>query len=1091
MHRRVGYSNYDGKIAGLYDLEETLGRGHFAVVKLARHVFTGEKVAVKVIDKSKLDEISRAHLFQEVRCMKLVQHPNVVRLYEVIDTQTKLYLILELGDGGDLYDYIMRHDSGLSEEVARTYFRQIVRAISYCHRLHVVHRDLKPENVVFFEKLGTVKLTDFGFSNRFCPGQKLETSCGSLAYSAPEILLGDSYDAPAVDVWSLGVILYMLVCGQAPFQEANDSETLTMIMDCKYSIPPHVSDGCKRLIAKMLVREPEGRATLEEIAADPWLAIGTDSDSVEALPLVSRQQVSDDHHNHIIIKMVNGNIATKEEILDALDNNEYNHITATYFLLAERKLRAHRQEQVQKSRPEILNVSAKYARRQDDAATNLRTEQNSLTTVNQSLLSVPRTPGDVPQFQNVRTRKCSIVQEEEDEDEDDVSSCSGRDERGSNSALNSFNRRGSRSEGKLSHILQDRLSQLPEKPSLKLQRAAPPKDGSVVSVISDMEERLSSPSSGNGNDVAPPNHLNAPGRPQPSNMFEKVPAPAKLDSTYQENLKNRLGDPPGWARKQTTTESRPMSVTECLKPVGPVPPNKWRMGAQHRSAGCSLESALPAKPSDSSTVATTTTILTEASTVSIPLHPVALSEGVLTLTPKYKTMPSPSSTSTTLPQLTLNEILEDGDRVAVPTPESGSSKCRVVRSSGYDQKRSKFHKTRTTSCSSSDASDDDSESRKKRAHKLGASAKLPSRRDSHDDSSDSQDPGGSGGGSGGGGGVGNGEHATEPSNETNQNDNGNTTNTTTKTTTTTGGRHRSGESQVIFGRRHRAGRRKAGETRLRESQSLNRITEVQEAEAPSSCHNQCHVSRNSAVLGVQSISSSSSSVSQSSTGSHNIAQTMSHAAATMQKAKGFGQRLLQSWSLSTGKSSLSSPSNGQNRCSPNGRCNKQESQRDCCQRIEMCYDDRWDINGGSGNQIPSNDKENRNGSMNRNDCKNRKIRLLSRYFAVHKKLCVPLPGLFGKGRLYKARSCGSIARDRVSPPSPKSMLFCTAADEKWRERRQWCDAKHQHRGSDGDINQNLGLSHLVQESVVGKGCTALPTVCHIHLGDASKCCSLC
>lgn len=189
---------YDGKIAGLYDLEDTLGRGHFAVVKLAKHVFTGEKVAVKVIDKTKLDDVSRAHLFQEVRCMKLVQHPNVVRLYEVIDTQTKLYLILELGDGGDLYDYIMKHDKGLNEEMARKYFQQIVYAISYCHKLHVVHRDLKPENVVFFEKLQMVKLTDFGFSNRFCPGQNLETSCGSLAYSAPEILLGDSYDAPAV-----------------------------------------------------------------------------------------------------------------------------------------------------------------------------------------------------------------------------------------------------------------------------------------------------------------------------------------------------------------------------------------------------------------------------------------------------------------------------------------------------------------------------------------------------------------------------------------------------------------------------------------------------------------------------------------------------------------------------------------------------------------------------------------------------------------------------------------------------------------------------------------------------------------------------
>ena len=130
--------------------------------------------------------------------MKLVQHPNVVRLYEVIDTQTKLYLILELGDGGDMYDYIMKHDGGVDEPTASRYFRQIVCAIAYCHQLHVVHRDLKPENVVFFDKTGIVKLTDFGFSNKFIPGRNLETSCGSLAYSAPEILLGDSYDAPAV-----------------------------------------------------------------------------------------------------------------------------------------------------------------------------------------------------------------------------------------------------------------------------------------------------------------------------------------------------------------------------------------------------------------------------------------------------------------------------------------------------------------------------------------------------------------------------------------------------------------------------------------------------------------------------------------------------------------------------------------------------------------------------------------------------------------------------------------------------------------------------------------------------------------------------
>ncbi|VDP08883.1 unnamed protein product [Soboliphyme baturini] len=130
-------------MVGLYDLEETIGRGHFAVVKLAKHVFTGEKVAIKVIDKNKLDEISKAHLYQEVRCMKMVQHPNIVRLYEVTDTPTKLFLTLELGDY-DLYDFIMQHsDTGIAEDEAQRYFAQIVEAISYCHQLHVVHRDLK------------------------------------------------------------------------------------------------------------------------------------------------------------------------------------------------------------------------------------------------------------------------------------------------------------------------------------------------------------------------------------------------------------------------------------------------------------------------------------------------------------------------------------------------------------------------------------------------------------------------------------------------------------------------------------------------------------------------------------------------------------------------------------------------------------------------------------------------------------------------------------------------------------------------------------------------------------------------------------
>ncbi|VDM67612.1 unnamed protein product, partial [Strongylus vulgaris] len=132
----------DARIAGLYDLEHTIGQGHFAVVKLARHVFTGEQVAVKIIDKTTLDAEAQVHVMQEVRCMKLVQHANIVRLYEVIDTNTKLFLILELGDY-DMHDFIIKHENGVAEPLAQQYFCQIITAIDYCHRLHVVHRDLK------------------------------------------------------------------------------------------------------------------------------------------------------------------------------------------------------------------------------------------------------------------------------------------------------------------------------------------------------------------------------------------------------------------------------------------------------------------------------------------------------------------------------------------------------------------------------------------------------------------------------------------------------------------------------------------------------------------------------------------------------------------------------------------------------------------------------------------------------------------------------------------------------------------------------------------------------------------------------------
>lgn len=650
-------------------------------------------------------------------------------------------------------------------------------------------------------------------------------------------------------------------------------------------------------------------------------------------------------------------------------------------------------------------------------------------------------------LQNVRTRKCSIVQEEEDED--DVSSCSGRDEHGSNSALNSLNRRGSRSEGKLSHVLQERLSQLPEKHV-------------VIPPIRQIQRQ----------------ELKAKGSISPSHTFTVVKVQQDIPVINKEKLSNRLVTDSGSMTTalsnltnrpiQGNSEEQPKSVTECISSPGLVPSNKWRLDSQQRQTETI---ASPSKNHKNFGLQQPeTTILTESLTAPAPLRS-SRAIGDVALPLKYKTLPTPCSEKQSTDKVTLNEILEDGDAVESTPERDITAKSRVVRRSGYEQKRSKFHKARTTSCSSSDASDDDSEGRKKRAHKLGAATgkPLPSRRDSHDDSSDSQDPGSSGGA---GRGLGNGESVqeTEPtSKRSNNNNNSNNQSGTSSTTNTTGGKvQRCTDSQTMnFGRRHRTGRRRTGETRLRESQSLNRITEVQEAEPPNVCSTYSRIVTQSAATTTTSIV-----VSRASTNVTSASQVST----TVQRAKGFGARLLQSWNLGgkTGTSTIDAKSSG--------HFNEGKAKNE--KFVELVKDDKKrELNGST---ILTCDKENSRASVNRHECKSRKIRLLTRYLAVHKRLCVPLPGFLTKGKLYKARSCGNISKERVSPSSPKSVLLCAA-----NERRQWCDTKEQHCGSDGDINQNLGLAQFVQDRVVGNGCAGLPAICHIHLGDPSKCCSLC
>jgi len=184
---------------GFYEIEGTIGRGNFAVVKLARHRITKTEVAIKIIDKTQLDPSNLAKVYREVEVMKLLNHPNIVKLYQVMETKSMLYLVSEYAPQGEIFEYIARHGR-MSEALARRKFWQMVLAVEYCHSRRVVHRDLKAENLLLDSNMN-IKIADFGFSNFWSPSSNLNTWCGSPPYAAPEVFEGQQYKGPEIDVW--------------------------------------------------------------------------------------------------------------------------------------------------------------------------------------------------------------------------------------------------------------------------------------------------------------------------------------------------------------------------------------------------------------------------------------------------------------------------------------------------------------------------------------------------------------------------------------------------------------------------------------------------------------------------------------------------------------------------------------------------------------------------------------------------------------------------------------------------------------------------------------------------------------------------
>lgn len=314
---------------GKYRLLKTIGKGNFAKVKLAKHIPTGKEVAIKIIDKTQLNPGSLQKLFREVRIMKTLDHPNIVKLFQVIETEKTLYLVMEYASGGEVFDYLVLHGR-MKEKEARAKFRQIVSAVQYCHQKKIIHRDLKAENLLLDSEMN-IKIADFGFSNEFVPGNKLDTFCGSPPYAAPELFQGKKYDGPEVDVWSLGVILYTLVSGSLPFDGSTLRELRERVLRGKYRIPFYMSTDCENLLKKFLVLNPARRASLEVIMKDKWMNMGYEEEDLK--PYVEPVQ---DWNDIKRIEILQGMGYSQSIVEESLKQQKFDDCYASYLLLGRR-----------------------------------------------------------------------------------------------------------------------------------------------------------------------------------------------------------------------------------------------------------------------------------------------------------------------------------------------------------------------------------------------------------------------------------------------------------------------------------------------------------------------------------------------------------------------------------------------------------------------------------------------------------------------------------------------------------------------------------------------------------------------------------
>lgn len=257
---------------GPYELLDTIGRGSFGKVKLARRIGTTNVVAVKILCREKMKKMDvELKVTREIEILPKLNHPHIAKLYHVLTSKNELFLFMEYVPGGELFDYII-NNGRLSTEQSRKFFQQLISAVDYCHRQGIVHRDLKPENVLL-DKNNNLKIIDFGLANALRDGIFLKTSCGSPNYASPELVSGILYAGPEVDIWACGVMLYVFLTGRMPFDHENIQVLFKKIKSGSFYVPGFMGDSVADLLKHMLTPDSVQRATMKEIINHPWFTI--------------------------------------------------------------------------------------------------------------------------------------------------------------------------------------------------------------------------------------------------------------------------------------------------------------------------------------------------------------------------------------------------------------------------------------------------------------------------------------------------------------------------------------------------------------------------------------------------------------------------------------------------------------------------------------------------------------------------------------------------------------------------------------------------------------------------------------------------